>query len=350
MQKRLIAVFFASLIALTVGIQLIGRDRSAVTVDPAQLRLFKPLPAVIASQANPISEAKINLGRMLYYEPRLSRNQNISCNTCHDLAKYGVDGQRVSDGFNGQKGMRNAPTVYNAAGHFVQFWDGRALDVEEQAKGPVMNPVEMAMPSEQKVVAVLKSMPEYVDVFHEAFPGDPDPVSVQNMTLAIGAFERGLVTPSRWDRFLNGDGGALTEVEKAGFNTFIQAGCQTCHSGAYLGGQIYQRLGAAKPYPDSSDIGRQQVTKQESDRLVFKVPSLRNIDKTAPYFHNGRVESLNEAVKEMGEYQLGRQLNDNEVASIITFLRTLTGEIPADYVKPPAPPKSTSTTPAPSVT
>ena len=341
---------FALAVAVAAGIQVSSRSLTVVAVDPAELKSFKPLPRIIASDSNPVTEAKVNLGRMLYYEPRLSRNQRISCNTCHDLRKYGVDGLRVSDGFKNQKGTRNAPTVYNAAGHLAQFWDGRARDVEEQAKGPVMNPVEMAMPSEQQVLAVLKSIPGYVDAFRKAFPGEDDPITVENMTLAIGAFERGLVTPSRWDRFLSGDQSALTDAEKAGFNQFIQAGCQTCHAGTYLGGQAYRKLGAATPYPDASDAGRQQVTKQEDDRMVFKVPSLRNVERTSPYFHNGKVESLNEAVKEMGKYQLGRQLREDEVDSIIAFLKTLTGNIPAEYVKRPALPKSTSDTPKPSVT
>ena len=192
---------------------------------------------------------------MLYYEPRLSKGQDISCNSCHMLDKYGVDLQPTSDGHKGKQGDRNSPTVYNAAGHFVQFWDGRAADVEEQAKGPVMNPVEMAMPSEKRVVAVLKSIPEYVELFKQAFPEDKDPVSYRNMARAIGAFERKLVTPSRWDKFLRGDSRALTNEEKAGFNLFMETGCQACHMGTYLGGNMYQMLGLAKPWPDASDPG-----------------------------------------------------------------------------------------------
>jgi len=321
-----------------------------VVVDTVQLQMFRPLPDVVESQKNPMTEAKVNLGRMLYYDPRLSKNQDISCNTCHDLAKYGVDGETVSDGHRGQKGTRNAPTVYNAAGHFVQFWDGRAPDVEEQAKGPVKNPVEMAMASDKAVVAVLRSMPEYVEAFKKAFPTDKDPVSFENTARAIGAFERGLMTPSRWDKFLNGDQAALSDAEKAGFNKYMEAGCQACHAGAYMGGEVYQKIGFVKPYPDTSDAGREAVTKQESDRLVFKVPSLRNIERTQPYFHTGKVSTLPEAVKEMGEYQLGRQLKDDEIGSIVTFLKTLTGEIPAGYIKPPRLPKSTAKTPKPSNT
>ncbi len=350
MQKRPVLILILLSTVFAAAMQLTNCGAKSVQVDKAQLQIFKPLPVAVESQKNPATEAKVNLGRMLYYEPRLSKNQDISCNTCHELAKYGVDGQPVSDGHRGQKGTRNAPTVYNAAGHFVQFWDGRAGDVEEQAKGPVMNPVEMAMTSDKAVVAVLKSMPEYVEAFKGAFPDDKDPVTFENTARAIGAFERRLMTPSRWDKFLNGDETALSNTEKAGFNKFMDTGCQACHAGTYLGGEVYQKLGFLKPYPDTSDTGRQAITKQESDRLVFKVPTLRNIDKTGPYFHTGKVANLEEAVKEMGEYQLGKQLQDDEVASIVTFMKSLTGEIPAEYVKPPQLPKSTAKTPKPSNT
>ena len=350
MPNRLIPILIPLSMVLTAGIHLTSCGPKAVVVDTAQLKMFKPLPDAVESQKNPITEAKVHLGRMLYYEPRLSKNHDVSCNSCHDLAKYGVDGQPVSDGHKGQKGTRNAPTVYNAAGHFVQFWDGRAPDVEEQAKGPVLNPVEMAMSSDKAVVAVLKSMPEYVDAFQKAFPADKDPVTFEHTAQAIGVFERRLMTPSRWDKFLNGDQAALSDTEKAGFNKFMEAGCQACHAGAYLGGEVYQKLGFVKPYPDTSDAGREAVTKQESDRLVFKVPSLRNIDKTQPYIHTGKVATLQEAVKEMGEYQLGKRLNDDEITSIVTFLKTLTGTIPADYIKPPQLPKSMAKTPKPSNT
>ena len=350
MQNRLVPILIPLSIVLAAGMYLTSCGPKAVVVDTAQLTMFKALPDAVESQKNPITEAKVNLGRMLYYEPRLSKNHDVSCNSCHDLAKYGVDGQPVSDGHKGQKGTRNAPTVYNAAGHFVQFWDGRAPDVEEQAKGPVMNPVEMAMSSDNAVVVVLKSMPEYVDAFKKAFPADKDSVTFENMARAIGVFERRLMTPSRWDKFLNGDHAALSNAEKAGFNKFMEVGCQACHAGAYLGGKVYQKLGAVKPYPDNSDAGRQAVTKQESDRFVFKVPSLRNIDKTGPYFHIGKVATLEKAVKEMAEYQLGKQLKEDEIASIVTFLKTLTGEIPAEYIKPPELPKSTAKTPKPSST
>jgi cytochrome c peroxidase len=258
-----------------------------------------------------------------------------------------VDGNPTSTGFKGQKGDRNSPTVYNAAGHLAQFWDGRAADVEAQAKGPVLNPVEMAMPAEKHVVAVLKSMPEYVAAFKKAFPNDKDPVSYDNMAMAIGAFERKLVTPSRWDKFLRGDQGALTVAEKVGFNDYMDAGCAACHSGTYLGGNQYQRLGAVRSWPDASDPGREKVTKNESDRLVFKVPSLRNIAKTGPYFHSGKVKSLDESISLMARYQLGKTLPPEKVASIATFLGALSGDIPDVYIQPPNLPKSSPLTPKP---
>jgi len=258
-----------------------------------------------------------------------------------------VDGEPTSDGHKGQKGDRNSPTVYNAAAHFAQFWDGRAADVEEQAKGPVLNPVEMAMPAEPVVVAVLKSMPEYVDLFRSAFPGDADPVTYDNMAKAIGAFERRLMTPGRWDALLNGDTSALTAEERLGLQTFLDAGCQACHAGALLGGTSYQQLGTAKPFPGLTDPGRFKVTHDEADKAVFKVPSLRNVEKTGPYFHDGKVGTLADAVGAMAEHQLGESLTAEQTARIVGFLSVLTGKIDPEYIKPPQLPPSTATTPKP---
>ena len=323
----------------------VGCATKTAPMNDAKLKMFAPLPETVPSKSAGPADAQVALGRMLYYEPRLSRSQTISCNSCHDLAKYGVDGAPVSQGFKGQLGGRNSPTVYNAAAHFAQFWDGRAPDVEGQAKGPILNPVEMAMPSEKAVIAVLESMPEYVEAFQKAFPGEKQPISYDNMALAIGTFERGLLTPSRWDRYLKGDQAAITAEEQAGFHAFTSAGCDTCHAGALLGGNLYQRIGLMKPYPDTSDPGRFQVTKVESDRMMFKVPSLRNVAKTAPYFHTGKVGTLDQAVAQMGEYQLDKELSPAEVNAIVAFLNSLTGEIPAQYIQKPELPKSTPKTP-----
>ena len=345
MHKTAILAITLLLLLVLVGAGCAGNKEA--TIDPAKLAVFKPLPDKVPAKTGEHLEERVALGRMLYYDPRLSKDQKISCNSCHDLAKYGVDGEPTSEGFKGQRGARNAPTVYNAAIHFVQVWDGRAPDVEEQAKGPVLNPVEMAMDDQKHVLAVISSMPEYVDAFKKAFPDEKDPVTYDNVGLVIGTFERGLLTPSRFDQFLKGDQAALTPEEKAGLATFLANNCQTCHAGALLGGNLYQKIGVMKPYPDTSDPGRANVTHSDGDKLMFKVPSLRNIEKTAPYFHNGKVPKLEQAVAQMGDYQLGKQLSEAEVAAIVTFLKTLTGEVPAGYIKQPELPKSTAKTPKP---
>ncbi|MBI4876645.1 MAG: c-type cytochrome [Acidobacteria bacterium] len=308
-----------------------------VKVNGGALKLFRPLPVVVSSDANPITEAKAGLGRKLYFETRLSRNRDVSCNTCHPLDRYGADGAAVSTGHQGQKGTRNSPTVYNAAGHLAQFWDGRAATIEEQAKGPVLNPVEMAMRSPADVAAALKAVPEYPALFRHAFPGEADPVTFDNVARAIGAFERRLITPGRWDRFLKGDQTALTGAEKAGFNKFVESGCAACHYGPYVGGNAFQKVGMVHPWPNTADPGRQQVTGKESDRMLFKVPSLRNVTRTAPYFHDGSGKTLAEAIRQMASHQVGKNLADGEIRSIAVWLETLTGELPAGPIAPSGP-------------
>jgi cytochrome c peroxidase len=325
-------------------------EAPGVKIDKALLTGFSPLPSAMDSRSNPITEEKVVLGRMLFYDARLSKNHDVSCNTCHDLAKGGVDGKPVSEGHKGQKGDRNSPTVYDAALQFVQFWDGRAADVEEQAKGPVLNPVEMAMPDEKRVLDTLKSMPEYVEAFKKAFPDDDEPVTYGNVAKAIGAFERKLVTPSRWDAFLKGDAKALTDEEKQGFIKFVQIGCTQCHTGPLLGGTMYQKLGKEKPWPKQDDKGRARVTKSASDDMMFKVPGLREVARTAPYLHDGETPSLEEAVKVMVEYQLAKEISDEDVGLIVKFMETLSGEIPEDLIAKPDLPPSTETTPKPDPT
>jgi cytochrome c peroxidase len=321
---------------------------SAVEVPAATLALFAPLPEKgMGSPKNPSTPEKRDLGRMLYYEKRLSKNHDISCNSCHQLDNFGVDGEVTSPGHKGQRGDRNSPTVYNAAGHFVQFWDGRAATVEEQAKGPVLNPVEMAMKDEAAVIATLKSMPEYVAAFKAAFPSAEDPVTYDHFAKAVGAFERKLITRDRFDKFLGGDSAALTDEEKRGLNLYVSTGCTACHNGAYLGGTMYQKLGLVKPWPNLKDEGRAAVSGNEGEKHFFKVPSLRNVAKTGPYLHDGSVKDLKEMVKLMAEYQLGRALSDEDAGAITAFLGALTGEVPADYIKEPALPPSTPATPKP---
>jgi cytochrome c peroxidase len=307
----------------------------APQIDPADIQNFKVLPAKFESEKNAITEEKVTLGRMLFYEPRLSKNHDIACNSCHDLQSYGVDNKKFSSGHKGQLGGRNSPTVYNAAGHIAQFWDGRAPTIEEQAKGPILNPVEMAMPKDAKVIEKLKSIPQYIDLFKKAFPDDKDPVTYDNLAKAIGAFERQLVTPAKFDKYLAGDKSALNEKETAGLAKFIKLGCPTCHTGAAVGGSSFQKLGLVKPYPDTSDLGRFDVTKQEADKMFFRVPSLRNVVKTGPYFHNGSIEKLEDVVRTMARHQLGVELKDDEVDVLLAFLGSLVGEIPAAYIKKP---------------
>lgn len=317
----------------------------AVEVPAEKLAAFAALPADMASADNPSTDEKVALGRMLYFEKRLSKNQEISCNSCHGLDTFGVDNQPTSTGHKGQKGDRNSPTVYNAALHVAQFWDGRAANVEEQAKGPVLNPVEMATADAKAVEKVLSSMPEYVEAFKKAFPGDKKPVTFDNMAKAIAAFERKLVTPGRWDKFLAGDQAALTDAEKEGFLKFVDVGCTACHAGPALGGAVYMKAGLVAPWPSDKDVGRFAVTKNEADKFVFKVPSLRNVEKTGPYFHDGSVASLSDAVKMMGKHQLGKELSEADVTSIVAFLGALTGELPKDLIAAPELPKSTAKTP-----
>lgn len=317
----------------------------ADAVSDSFLMMFKPLPTEAPAADNELTEAKINLGRMLYYENRLSKGEKLSCNSCHMLDKYGQDNLPFSPGHEGKVGGRSSPSTYNAAIHIAQFWDGRAPSVEEQAKGPVLNPGEMGMPSADFVVEVLKSIPGYVEAFKAAFPGEAEPITYNNFGKAVGAFERKLVTPSRWDDFLKGNKEALTAEETKGFETFAKAGCVTCHNGPAVGGMMYQKLGLVKAWPELKDQGRFEATKVETDKFYFKVPSLRNISETGPYLHDGSVKTLEEMVSKMGEYQLGKALTAEETASIVAFLKSLKGEIPAEYIAKPTLPESGPNTP-----
>jgi len=326
----------------------------ASSVDRDALRarasaIFGALPAEAANPDNPITSAKVELGRILYYDPRLSKNHDVSCNTCHLLDRGGVDGEPTSTGHRGQRGARNAPSVYNAALHIAQFWDGRAADVEEQAKGPVLNPVEMAMPSEEAVIAVLESIPGYAPLFAAAFPGDENPITYDNMARAIGAFERKLLTPSPFDAFVAGDDRALRDEQLAGLDAFLSAGCIACHQGVAIGGGLYQKLGVIKPYP-TEDPGRAAITGNDADRQVFKVPSLRNVAKTGPYLHDGSVQQLDDMIRIMAEYQLGIPIDDARVGAIHAFLESLSGRVDAELIAMPELPPSGPDTPAPDPT
>jgi cytochrome c peroxidase len=313
---------------------------------------FKPIPAEPPTlKEAPLTPDKIELGKMLYFDPRLSMSWLISCNTCHNLGLGGVDLLQTSIGHGWQKGPRNAPTVLNAVYNFVQFWDGRAADLQAQAKGPIQASVEMSNTPE-RVVQTLKSIPEYAERFKKSFPNQADPVSFDNLARAIEAFEATLVTPdSRFDRYLKGDANALNDAEKRGLAAFMDKGCVGCHSGINLGGSRYAPFGVvekpgAQILPEK-DKGRFTVTNTASDEYVFKVPSLRNIVLTPPYFHSGQVWDLRQAVAVMGSAQLGIKLTDQEADAITTFLKTLTGTQPR--VDVPILPPHTRDTPLPVV-
>jgi len=314
---------------------------------------FAPLPEVAANPENVVTDDKVLLGKMLYYEPRLSKSSWISCNSCHNIATYGADNLPTSLGHQWNVGPRNAPTTLNAALHFAQFWDGRAKDVEEQAQGPILNPGEMAAPHAEFAVDRIASMPEYVELFNNAFPGDTNAVTYVNIANAIAAFERRLMTPSRFDQFLNGKVNALSDREKSGLQTFIDVGCIQCHTTATVGGTSYQKVGVYQPYWELTgskihDEGRFEVTQVEEDKYFFKVPSLLNVTQTYPYFHDGSVWDLNKVIEYMAEMQLNKKLNEVEVFQIAAFLGSLTGEIPAFARELPILPASTDKTERPS--
>lgn len=302
--------------------------------------LFKPVPKVAVSAENELTDEKIRLGKLLYFDKRLSRNNDISCNSCHNLKTFGVDNLPVSPGDKGQKGARNSPTVLNAAFHNSQFWDGRASSIEEQAGMPILNPIEMAIPDKEYLIKKLSGITLYKEGFATAFPKDKQPLSYENLEKAIGAFERTLVTPSRFDEYLEGKTEVLTKEEKKGLAVFIESGCASCHSGPLLGGNMYQKFGLYGDYwtltkSKTIDNGRFDQTKQESDKFVFKVPSLRNIEKTGPYFHDGSVANLKDAIKIMSALNLNKELTDEEIKNIEAFLKSLTGNLPEDVsVKP----------------
>ena len=308
-----------------------------VSINPRLLRRFQALrPSSFELTKN---APLVSLGQSLFFDSRLSASRDVACSSCHDLGRGGGDGRASAVGHAGQRGERNAPTVLNAAGAFAQFWDGRSETVEDQVRAPLLNPKEMAMPDDASVVARVTSIAGYHQLFGDAFPAEPHPVTVKNIGRAIGAFERELVTPGRWDDFLSGNSAALTVKEKIGLRTFLNAGCMVCHTGPLLGGTTFERAGVVEPWPNQTDVGRSAVTHSASDRLMFKVPTLRNVSKTAPYFHDGSAATLTEAVRIMAKHQLGVELSFAETDAIVTWLKALDGEPPPELVKAPELPR-----------
>ena len=309
--------------------------------------LFKPLPdRPPALDGNPMTPAKIALGKMLYFDPRLSASHAISCNTCHIIGMGGVDLQETSLGHRWQHGSRNAPTVYNAVFNIAQFWDGRAKDLEQQAGGPMVNPVEMET-TEAHVIEQLGAIPGYRPAFKAAYPSGGDPLTFDNVRKAIAVFEATLITPNApFDRYLKGDAKALDPGQQAGLALFISNGCAACHAGINIGGAMYAPFGVVeRPGAEllpPGDKGRFDVTKTASDAYAFRAAPLRNVALTAPYFHSGKVWDLRQAVAIMGSSQLGAKLSSGDIDKITLFLESLTGDQPS-VVLPTLPPSVAST-------
>ncbi|HMN93922.1 MAG TPA: cytochrome-c peroxidase [Hydrogenophaga sp.] len=299
----------------------------------------KTIPAV-----RNIDPAKVELGKKLFFDPRLSKSGFISCNSCHNLSMGGSDNLKTSIGHNWQQGPINSPTVLNSSLNMAQFWDGRAANLKEQAGGPIANPGEMAF-THELAIDVLKSIPGYVAEFKQVFGHDK--LTIDEVTTAIAAFEETLITPnSRFDRWLDGDDRALTKNELEGYKLFKESGCVACHNGPNLGGTSFQKMGVVTAYKTASTAqGRIEVTGKDADRLNFKVPTLRNVELTYPYFHDGEAPTLTVAVDLMGRLQLGREFTKDENAKIVAFLKTLTGQQP-QFALPILPP-STDKTPPP---
>lgn len=313
---------------------------TVTTTCPVLAQEALPLKAPVPKD-NPMTKEKIELGKQLYFDPRLSQSGVISCNSCHNVMAGGDDNRSFSIGFKGQLGGRSAPTVWNSAFKSVQFWDGRSATLEEQAKGPITNPVEMGMQNHSVAIERIRKIPGYVKTFTQVF-GSKNPMTIDNTVKAIAAYERTLITPnSRFDQYIKGKKSALTTEEIAGFETFKKTGCVACHSGPnFAGPQLPIGTGFFQKFPlipnaeienrydFKKDLGRYDVTKIEADKHMFVVPTLRNVALTAPYFHNGKVGKLDEAVKVMAKLQLGKDLSQIEANQIVAFLNTLTGEFP----------------------
>jgi cytochrome c peroxidase len=321
-----------------------AQDQKAALLQQART-LFERLPADYADPQHPATPERVKLGRALFFDPRWSVDRNVSCATCHQPALYGADALPKSIGVKGRQHLRNAPTVLNTAGHVSANWRGDRKDVEDQAIAAAIGQVSTGYSEHAAWIAQIESIGGYRTMFRHAFPGQASPITPLNLSMAIGAYERTLVTPAPFDAYLDGDASALAPQARKGLETFIKSGCVTCHSGAGVGGAMYQKFGLHMEYWKATgskeiDKGRFDVTKNEADLHVFKVPSLRNVAMTAPYFHDGSVATLSDAVKVMAATQLGKNLGDHEVQNIVAFLKSLTGTLPEDFVTVPMLPPS----------
>ena len=343
MPRALSRIFASAVLALTT-FGALAQDQDALLLQQART-LFKKLPADFADAQHPITPERVKLGKALFFDPRWSIDRNISCATCHNPALYFADGLSKSIGVKSKQHPRNAPTVLNMAGHISAHWRGDRKDVEDQAIGAAVGAFSTGHTDHAAWIAQIAAIDGYTAMFQRAFPNEAKPITPANLGLAIGAYERTLVTPAPFDDYLDGDISALTPHAHAGLRAFINVGCVACHDGAGIGGGTYRKFGLHEDYWKATgsreiDKGRFDVTKSEADLYVFKVPSLRNVAVTAPYFHDGSVATLADAVRIMARLQLAAALGDAETSDIVAFLESLTGKLPDGFatvpVLPPA--------------
>jgi cytochrome c peroxidase len=334
-----IRILFGMAAALASSFALAASPADEALLKQAQA-IFKPLPRDIGTTEYPITSERVTLGRLLFFDPRISLDGTVSCAKCHQPALYGTDALAKPIGVKDRANPRNAPTVLNAALQFAAHWRGDRTNVEDQATRALVGPPSFGEPDFPAAMAKIEAIPHYRELFRKAFPADPDPVTPENWGKAIGAYERTLVTPSPFDAYLKGDVAALGAPARAGLRKFVDTGCTACHSGVGVGGGMYQKFGVVEDYwkethSPAVDKGRFDVTANPADMYVFKVPSLRNVAMTPPYFHDGSVATLPEAVHVMGKVQLGRDLSKLEVDAIVSFLESLTGRLPDDFQTAP---------------
>ncbi len=332
-------VTLTAMVTLLVGLPALAQTDDKELLKQAQA-LFQPLPKDMATPEFPITKERVSLGRSLFFDTRFSIDGNVGCVTCHQPALYGTDGRPRSIGVKSRPHPRHAPTVLNAPLQFIIHWRGDRVNAEDQVAQSLLSPITSGQPDEKAVLARVNGIAGYAPLFKAAFPTDPEPVSRKNMALAIGAFERTLVTPSRFDDYLKGNVEALSANERAGLAKFVEVGCIACHNGPGVGGGMYQKFGVLEDYwtvthSDSVDKGRADVTNNEADLYMFKVPTLRNVAMTPPYFHDGSVATLPEAVRVMARVQLGAKLEDKDIGDIVSFLKSLTGPLPPDFATAP---------------
>lgn len=339
--RRAIAVALISAELTIAGLvtPMLAAESASGLLARAQ-QIFSVLPRDMATPEFPVTAERVDLGRKLFFDPRMSADGTVSCSRCHLPALYGTDGLAKPRGVHDRVNPRNAPTVLNAALQFKAHWRGDRVNVEDQAKQALIGPPSFGNDDYAAAMAKLKAIPGYAEPFARAFPGEQDPITPDNWGKAIGAFERTLVTPSRFDAYLAGKVDALSETEQNGLRLFIDTGCITCHNGPGVGGGMFQKFGVAEDYwketgVQQPDKGRADVTKDPADLYIFKVPSLRNVAMTPPYFHDGSVNNLSDAVRIMAKVQLDKTLADRDIANIVAFLGSLTGRLPENFADAP---------------